>query len=279
MSTSKEIEKMHKDNVTMYSAAALSFFLLYIPSWIRMWERWFARDSYYSHGVLIPLVSIFLLLQQRKELSQMLRYSSRWGLPLIILGCTVHVVSSLFRVNFVSGFSMLITLAGLILHFAGGVFLKKILFPIGFLVFMIPLPEVVITNLSINLKFFAASVAATILNQIRLPAIQAGSLIKMESSYVVVDDVCSGLRSLISLIALASIFSYWLKGHIWKKIFVVISAIPLAVVTNTIRIVFLASVSEIWGAQYATGFLHDLSGFLVFGIAFLLLHAVVQLIE
>ncbi len=201
------------------------------------------------------------------------------GLILICLGVFLHIVSSILRVYFTSGFSMLIVLIGLILHFYGPKVLKKILFPICFLFFMFPLPLVIIVNISFKMKLFAATIATKVLNQIGLSAIQEGSIILMSHTEVVVDDVCSGLRSLISLMALGSIFAYWMKGLLLKRIFLFLMTIPIAVITNVCRVVLLSSVSEIWGTNYAKGFIHNASGFLVFALAFIMLYAIGKLIE
>ena len=101
----------------------------------------------------------------------------------------------------------------------------------------------------------------------------------MRSAYVVVDDVCSGLRSLISLTALGSIFAYWMKTSPIKRTILFLSTIPIAIVTNVCRIIFLSTVSDIWGPQYAVGLIHDLSGMIVFGLAFVLLFVVGKLLE
>ncbi|MCK5179874.1 MAG: archaeosortase/exosortase family protein, partial [Candidatus Omnitrophica bacterium] len=117
------------------------------------------------------------------------------------------------------------------------------------------------------------------LNGIGLTAIQAGSIIKMRYTQVVVDDVCSGLRSLISLGALGSIFAYWMDGAMWRRVLLFLSTIPIAIATNVARIILLAGVSEIWGPQHAEGFVHDASGFMVFALAFVLLFAVGKVLE
>lgn len=174
---------------------------------------------------------------------------------------------------------MLIVIPGLILYFYGSKILKKIWFPVAFLVFMIPAPLVVITNISFKMKIFAAKIATGLLNNMGLNAVREGSLIKMPHAYVVVDDVCSGLRSLISLTALGGIFAYWMNANILKRIILFLSTIPIAIVTNVFRVIFLSSIAEIWGPEYAVGFTHDFSGFLVFAMAFILLFAVGRLLE
>ena len=259
--------------------AAAMYLAAYVPMMIWMWDRWFARDSYYSHGILIPFVTIYLIWQKREELALIEKAKSAWGLPLIITGMLMHAFASLMRVYFISGFSMLIVLVGLILFFYGFAVFRKILFPVLFLVFMIPVPLVIITNISFKMKIFAAEIATTVLNNSGIPAIREGSVIRMRHAQVIVDDVCSGLRSLISLMALGSIFAYWMKSTMTKRGILFLTTVPIAIITNVFRVIFLSSVAEIWGAQYAAGILHDISGFLVFALAFVLLYIIGRILE
>jgi exosortase len=269
------IKKYH-DEFTV----ALLLLVTYIPTFIWMWDRWFARDSYYSHGILIPFVSAYLIWNQKEGIQRIIPSSSPWGLRVFLAGVVLHLISAIFHVYFTSGFSMIVMLIGLILHFLGKEILLKVLFPVLFLIFMIPLPMVLVANISFKLKVFAAQLATNILNNhLRIPCLQDGSTIRMQHTQVIVDDVCSGLRSLISLTALGAIFAYWINANLFKKSLVFLSTIPIAVVTNAMRIVLLSSVSEIWGAQYAVGLFHDLSGLVVFALAFVLLFAVVKLLE
>jgi len=253
--------------------------LIYVPSLLWMWDRWFARDSYYSHGILIPFVTAFLIWQKRDILKRIKPVSSPWGLRLFFAGIAIHLLSALFRVYFTSGFSMIIVLFGLTLHFYGSRTLKEIFFPLSFLIFMIPLPMVVITNLSFRLKIFAAEIAVMALNGMKLYCVQHGSAIVMRHAYVVVDDVCSGLRSLITLMALGSLFAYSMKSSLPKRVILFFATIPIAVITNVGRIIFLAFVSEVWGVSIALGPIHETSGFIVFFGAFCLLYAVQKMIE
>lgn len=272
------LNKIIKDHFKELLVAVI-YIATYVPTLIWMWDRWFARDSYYSHGILIPFVTIFLIWQKKDELASIAKKSSSWGLPLIIVGILIHIFSSLFRIYFSSGFSMIIVLIGLILYFYGSAVLRKIMFPVIFLVFMMPVPLVVISNISFKMKIFAAEIAAIMLNKMGLVAIREGSIIKMQHAHVIVDDVCSGLRSLISLTALGSIFAYWMDSSMVRRVLLFLSTIPIAIITNVFRVIFLSVVSEVWGPQYASGFIHDLSGFLVFGVAFLLLYAAGKVLE
>jgi len=244
-----------------------------------MWERWFARDSYYSHGILIPFLTVFLIWQKRDVLKNIKAESSTSGLWLFIVGIFIHVLSLLFRVYFTSGFSMIVVLAGFTWCVFGKNILKQVFFPIIFLIFMVPLPLVTVINISFQLKLLSAKMAAVMLNVINIPAFQQGSFIRMAHASVVVDDVCSGLRSLIALMALGALFAYWMKSGKAKKAVLFFSSIPIAVITNMFRIMVLSVISE-WGqAKYVTGLVHNLLGILVFALAILFLIKIEKLLK
>ena len=197
----------------------------------------------------------------------------------IVLGIAIYLASSTLRVYFSSALSMLLVLVALILYFYGTKTLYKIAFPIFFLVFMIPLPLYMIVNISFKMKLFVATVAAHILNIMGLYAVQEGSVIKLRSTFVIVDDVCSGLRSLISLLALGSIFAYWMRGSLGKRVVIMLTTIAIAIITNVCRVVILSTFSEILGVQATKGFVHDMTGLLVFAVAFGMLYLIGRLLE
>lgn len=272
-----KLEKL-KDHIALIVLFGL-LLLTYFPTFIWMWDRWFARDSYYSHGILIPAVSLALIWAKRDELKQIRPGSSRWGIFFIALGLFIHIVSSLPQVFFPSGFSILLSVFGIVLYCYGTEIFKKILFPLAFLFFMIPMPQIIVVNLSFKMKLFAATIATNILNSMGLLAIQQGSTIVMRHAHVVVDDVCSGLRSLISLMALGCLFAYWLKAPTYKRVILFLTTIPIAIITNVCRVVVLSTISEIWGPEYADGFVHDVTGYMVFVLAFIMLYAMGRIIE
>ena len=258
---------------------AVLFLWAYTPIFIWMWDRWFARDTYYSHGILIPFVSLYLIWQKRGELKRTPVQRAPWSLALFALGVALYLVSSTLRVYFSSALSMMMVLVSLILYFYGTKILRKIIFPVFFLIFMVPLPLYMIVNISFQMKLFAATIAAYILNAIGLHAIQDGSVIKLHSTFVVVDDVCSGLRSLISLTALGSIFAYLIKAPMYKRVLLFLITIPIAIITNVCRVVLLSAFSETWGVEATKGLVHDLTGFMVFALAFAMLYVIGRFLE
>lgn len=244
------------------------FIAAYFPTFAWMWQRWMAKDSYYGHGILVPFISGYIAWQILKK-EKYLYKPSNAGLILILGGLFIHIISAFMRVYFTSAFSMLITIAGLTVYFAGKNTLKKLAFPYAFLVFMLPLPLVTIANISFKMKLFAAHISTILVNQLGIAAVRAGSLIQMRHSNLMVGDPCSGLRSLIALLALGSLFAYYLNGSRAKKIIMLIASVPIALASNITRIVFLCFVSEVYGAKYSEGLVHDTAGIMVFVLAFI----------
>ena len=175
--------------------------------------------------------------------------------------------------------SLLLVLPGMVLLFGGRDWLRQLMFPIMFLAFMVPLPEVIIANVSFRLKIFAAQLSTLMVNSLGVPAIREGSLIRTRHANLMVEDPCSGIRSLIALIALGALIAYFSNLSRPQRAIIFVASIPIAVATNVIRIATLTLIGEIYGEQYATGMVHDTIGVLVFVLAFFGLSAVANLLE
>ncbi|MBM3254108.1 MAG: exosortase/archaeosortase family protein [Candidatus Omnitrophica bacterium] len=238
--------------------------LIYWPTFVWMNARFLEVDSYYSHGFLIPFVFSFLIWKKRKELKKAKIVPLNIGLLLIIPALFIHLAAYRWGVNFISGFSFIITLFGLSLYLFGREMTQKMTFPFCFLVFMVPLPQVLIIHISFNLKIFAAQIATSIIKLINIPSVRQGSIVYLPNTSLTIGEPCSGLRSLISLTALGALYAHLAKISLIKKIILFSVSIPLALLANIIRIVLLLIVAFVYGSEVATGKFHDFSGFLLF---------------
>jgi exosortase len=270
---------MNRSNLLRFLILAGLVAVAYIPTFDWMIGRWSATDTYYSHGFLVPFVSIGIVWLMRKELFALPVKPSPWGWPILIIGILIFLLSALWRVYFSSGFSLILVITGLVLIFLGARHLKTLWFPITFLLFMVPLPMVVVANVSFRLKIFASQVSTVAVNMLGVPAIREGSVIKTLHSYVLVEDPCSGIRSLIALIALGALMAYFSKMSARRKFVLFLMSIPLAVVTNIIRIVTVTLASEVYGSKFATGAFHDAMGIMVFVLAFVGMLVIANLLE
>lgn len=242
---------------------------VYWPTFIWLKNRFLSVESYYTHGFLVPFVVAFLVWQKRDELAKTPVVPMNIGLVILILSLLAHFAAFSFKIYFISGFSIISTLIGLILYLFGKEILFKLTFPIFFIVFMIPLPRVLIIHISFNMKLFVAQIAAYVVNAMGISALRAGSVIHLPNTSLTVGSPCSGLRSLISLTALGSIYAYLVNMSLPRKFILFLTSIPLALFSNAVRVVLLLLVAYVYGSDVATGKFHDYSGFLVFVIAFL----------
>ena len=260
------------------AAACLALFW---PTLRWMAERFDAHDSFYSHGWLVPFASGWLIWRRRDLLERLSLRPSYAGLMLLVPSLLVHLAATWLRVGFVSGIAMLTTIWGLVWTFWGWPALCTLRFPMVYLLFMVPLPGVFLINVSFQMKLMAASLATHGLHLLGLSATQAGSTIQVPGASVIVDDVCSGLRSLISLIALATLWSDGLplSSAAWKRVMIIGSSIPIALVANMVRILTLVLLAAIYGPDAAEGFLHYGSGVVVFLVALLVLAWMSRLLQ
>lgn len=241
-----------------------------------MWLRWFGPIGYYSHGPLvfpISVVTAWLIVRQRGLPMESTPRSRRWGMTLIVGCIMVHLLSMYTRgtITFLSGFMLLGVLAGIMLYLGGFPMFRRLWFPLAFLAFMVPLPDPVNNKITFFLKMRVAAASTDIASLAGVPVIRQGSNILLSHMReLTVDAVCSGLKSLISLLAFATLFTYACRLRGLKRWILFLSAVPIALAANVVRITTLIIVANSYGTKISSagGWVHDSMGYLVFVIAF-----------
>jgi exosortase A len=257
------------------------FIYAYHQTFLWLYERYTNPDSHYSHGFLIPLISGYFIWKKRDQLQNVVILSSRFGLVLMVLALLIHIGSVWTHVFFTSGFSILLLFIGLSLYLFGLEFTKKISFPLGFLIFMFPLPMGAIGAFSFPLKMMVSNFATTLLNLFGFPIFREGAVVHLARTTLTIDDPCSGIRSLISLLALGALIAYISNTNILKKGILFIAAIPIAIFTNVLRVCALILAANWWGGQWAMPehWFHTASGMGVFGVSMILLFLTMKMQE
>ena len=265
-------------NIAAIVAVAALVVLVYHETLVVLWRTW-ATNPNYSHGYLIPPVVAFLLWRDRRRYLTARGRGSPYGLVLIGLALLGHIVSIRAGVFMTQGYSLVLLLFGLSLFFHGGRATRTVWFPLGYLVLMLPMPPYMMNVIAFRLKVFAARAGSGIAVKLGIPLARSGMTIHIPAGSLRIADPCSGLRSLIALVALGALFAYLSRGKTWKRVVLFASAVPLAVLANVIRIAVVCVVANIWGIDAALGFFHDLSGLLLFMIAFVGLVTVRKLLR
>jgi EpsI family protein len=262
--------------VAMFAGTFQEMWVRWFPVWKRthlsLYDRLVEGQSYYTHGPLVPLVSIFIFLLLVRHTKIRIKPSRVLGGVVLGAGLLLHLVSVFARVNFSSAVAMIIMLAGLVLVFWGKAALKRFWFPIAFLLFMVPLPMDTMYKLAFQFKMMASEVGVTIANGLGPVVERGGNHVVIEGGkQLTVANVCNGLRTMISLLAFGALYAYVckLKG-VWRLLIFLLT-IPVALVANSLRIVSLILVAHWTNVEFATGWYHDVSGLLVFVAAFFLM--------
>jgi exosortase len=237
------------------------------------------ENSYYSHCFVVPFVSLFFVWSQRNYLSQLPKAPTNWGYAVLAFACSLVIFGELLGFRILSQLAVIPLMASLGLIFFGVRHVAHLWFPLAFLLFMIPLPESLTTGITFRVKLIAAEGAVSLCNLVYLPTIRDGSYIHIGSDRLLVGDVCGGMRSLISLMALGTIMSYISETRNYARVLVLLIAAPIAILSNLLRIFFLCAVAHFWDSSVATGWVHDASGVGVYALALSLLIGVEALLR
>ena len=236
-----------------------------------LYRVWTAVDSYYSHGFLIPPICLYFVWQKRAELRVATLEPTLAGFALLVPACLLLLGGDSLGLRPLGQISLIPMIAGLILIFLGRRHLVLVWFPLVFLIFMIPIPLSVIQSLSLHIKLLATDSAVRLARLFTLPMVRDGSFVHFGNDQLLVGEVCGGLRSFIALIAFGALMGYISKARLWARLVILLVAGPVAIVSNMLRIFALCVVAYFRGSQFATGRVHDVSGILIFVVAFILL--------
>ena len=244
----------------------------------RMWGWWIDAPEY-SHGLLIPPIAAFLIWQQKDRLERLRFLGSWWGVGLILIGGAFLVMGELGTVYTIVQYGYVITLFGLILSFLGWPAFRLIAIPLLILLFMIPLPQFVLANLSTKLQLLSSQIGVFVIRLADISVFLEGNVIDLGGYKLQVEDACSGLRYLFPLMTLGFLMAYFYKGALWKRIALFLSSIPITVCMNSLRIGVIGVTVEHWGIAAAEGFLHEFQGWVVFMISALLMFGEIVLLN
>jgi exosortase len=243
---------------------------LYAPVLLHLIGQWI-HDPNYSHGFFVPAFSLFVLWQQKDRLHNLPLRPSWSGL--LVLSCALLVLMAgvLGAELFLSRFSFLLAIAGLVVLVYGWNHLGAGLFAWLFLLFMIPIPNIIFNEVTFPLQLLASKAAAWTLPALGVPVLREGNVIQLPAMALEVAEACSGIRSLMSLATLAVIYGYFLEPRKVIRVALALGAVPIAVLANGFRIVGTGLLVQYWDPEKAEGFFHAFSGWLIFVVSLVLL--------
>jgi len=283
-----------------WRALAIAFAILftYAAVLVKLSHHWWI-DENYSHGLLVPFIIGYILWLQRDK------FAAEPARPSVLLG-GLAVAFALFALFagvagaelFTQRMSLVLLIAGIVVYFGGLGFLRLILVPLGLLILAIPIPAIIFNKIAFPLQLFASRCAVWSMTVMGIPVLRQGNVIELkplnsfDTKKLEVVEACSGIRSLMTLMTLAVVFAYftyprsnnsggprgrfgWLRSYgFWRTAIIILSAVPIAILTNASRVSGTGILSHYYGTGVADGFFHSFSGWAIYVVAFLLLFLV-----
>lgn len=253
--------------------------VLYVPTWVMLARGPWQRDDY-THGPFVLAAFLWLVWKNRTVfIPETLNPSPLAGGIMFGCGLILYATGHVLDIILFEAGSQLPVFAGIALLYAGRPGLKRLLFPILFLVFLIPLPSIVLDILTGPLKLAVSEIAVHFLSVLGYPVSRAGVVITIGQHDLLVADACSGLKSMYTLAAVGVFYVYLQRHGRLHNWVLLASIVPIALVTNIIRVIILALITFHFGEKVGQGLLHNISGMTVFILAVLLMLALSSLLE
>jgi exosortase len=286
-------------------AVSLALVFTYAIVLSKLGRTWWA-DENYSHGLLIPLIIAYILWTQRGRLArERVRPSSLWGGAAVFLALLALWAGTAGAELFTQRVSLVLILAGIVIYFWGFSILRLVLVPLGLLMLAIPIPAIIFNKVAFPLQLFASRCAVWSMGLFNIPVLRQGNVIEFlplgarETRKLEVVEACSGIRSLMTLVTLAVVFAYFthprpdgsvggprrggvqrLKTYgFWRSAVIILSAVPIAIFTNALRVSGTGVLAHYYGTEVADGFFHSFSGWVIYVVAFLMLFGVGWLLD
>lgn len=255
------------------SIIALLAAILYYRTGIKLVVDWYNIPDY-SHGFLVPLFSLFLVWDKRRQIAETPIVPTWAGLPLVVLGL-ITLIFGIYGVDlFTSRVSFVLLTAGLVWTFLGGAMLRQLQFPILILLLAIPFPAIIFNQITFPLQLLASHLASAVLPLLGVPVLQEGNVIQLPVMKLEVAEACSGIRSLMSLFTLSIFYGYFLERTTTRRVILALASIPIAVAANVVRIVGTGLCVQYWDPEKALGFFHEFSGWVMFVVSLFCLYLV-----
>jgi len=247
-------------------AVSVAGLVAYLPTFIALAVGYTGGDSYYAHWFLVPPVSAFFVWLKSERLRQLPVQGWGWGLPVAAGSLLMHIFSVWFRIDFVSAFSLVVSVWGFALYLLGKRIVREISFPLLFLLFMVPLPGSLIAPIAFHMKIISGKMAVGLYNFFGGTAIITGSKITLgQGDPLWMGYECSGLKSVITLSALGAAIAFLVRASRMRRVLLFVASFPLAIISNTIRVASLCFAAERWGVNTkAYQVFHDVSSPVVF---------------
>ncbi len=238
-----------------------------------------STDDNYSHGFFIVPLAAYFAWERRQALAAAPIRPSWVGLIVVAGSLAIFVAGLLGAELFLSRVSVIGALAGAILFMFGWQVFRLLLFPLTFMLLMVPVPAIIFNRIAFPLQLLASNVGESAINALDIPILREGNVLILANAKLEVAEACSGIRSLVSLFTLGIVFGYFVDPRAWVRVVIALSAVPVAIIANGLRVASAGVAAHNYGTAGVEGVFHDFSGWVVFVIAFLMMLGLQRLLQ
>ena len=274
-----------KDRMTVTAqkigAAAIVLAAMLLVYWsviVGLVGAW-STDDNYSHGFFIVPLALYFAWERRRKIATTPITPSLSGV-VVVAGSLFLLIAGLLGAElFLSRVSILGTIAGAVLFLYGWPMLRVLAFPLAFMLLMVPLPAIIFNKIAFPLQLLASHVGEKTISAMDIPILREGNVLVLANATLEVAEACSGIRSLVSLFTLGIVFGYFVDRRAWVRTTIALSAIPVAILSNGLRVASAGVAAHYFGSAGVEGLFHEFSGWVVFVLAFVMMFALQRLLH
>lgn len=247
-----------------------AFVFTFYPALAGLIRAWNASEEY-SHGFLIIPIALFVVWQKKDELKKV-PYQPSWvGAVIAVFFLLVYIVARYAEILTLAPLAMIFVLFGMVIFLFGFPMFRALLFPLCFLLFMVPIPSQIYSAATIPLQLLVSKISVGFTHLLNLPVYREGNVIHLPDRTLQVVQACSGLRSMISLLTLSAVFGYFtLKSNLLRGILFV-TGVPVAVFVNIIRVIVMILAFHYFNYNLTEGTVHTVFGVVIFMLALIVI--------
>ena len=261
--------------ITIYIILFIGLYHSTLKNLVYQWNIW--ED--YNYCFLMPIIIIYVIYRDINDIIDIPSNPSWKGLIIISLGLSLYWIGELAGEYFSQYLSAWLVIIGLCWTHLGWRKIKKIWFPLLLILLMFPLPRFINNRLTLHLRLTSSQIGVWIMHLLGIPAYREGNIIDIGVTKLQVIDACSGLRYVFPLIIMGSLLVYFYKSKTWKRLVIIISTIPLSIITNGLRIALTGILCQKYDTKIIEGFFHSFLGWLIFIFSVLILFLEIKILK
>jgi exosortase D (VPLPA-CTERM-specific) len=261
--------------------AVVSAIPVFWPGLVSLGAAWITPE--YSHGPLIPAISLYLFLRELRKETPAERATlseTRWpGVAIILAGLAVGLFGNLVRIPDITTYGLIVWVGGIVLTVMGWQRGRRHQLPVLHLIFMLPLPTFIYLQFTVFLQMISSEIGVWFIRLMGIPVFLEGNVIDLGVYKLQVAEACSGLRYLFPILSFSYLFGILYRGPFWHKAVLFLMAAPLTILMNSVRIGIIGVMVNSYGIEHAEGFLHFFEGWVIFGVCVAILFLTAILLQ